>query len=195
MNEAGRNEENYDNSKSHCSGREHAEFDSSRNCPKIMPMAHSPVLRSGKECRAVAVVGDVYQFLATGDDTNGKYATFESIVGPGGGPPPHLHRREEEAFYVLEGEVAFYTDGKRSVLGPGMFANMPVGVPHSFRNETEKPVRMLVTVAPAGLENMFFEFGVEMPAGSTTAAPPTEAEIQKLLAVAPNYGIEVLLSR
>jgi len=169
--------------------------DLSRNCRRMRYMANAPVLRSGRDCRAVAVVGDVYQFLATGEDTNGKYATFESIVRPGGGPPPHIHRREEEAFYVLEGEVAFYIDGNRNALRPGMFANMPVGVPHAFRNETDQPARMLVTVAPAGLEKMFFEFGVEVPPGSTTAAPPTEAEIQKLLAIAPNYGIEVLLPK
>ena len=155
-------------------------------------MTRSPVLTSGKDCRAVAVVGDVYQFLATGDDTEGKYAMWESIVLPGGGPPPHLHRREEEAFYVLEGEMAFYIDGKRTVLTAGMFANMPVGMPHFFKNESNRPARMLVTVAPAGLEKMFFEFGVPVPPGSTTAAPPTDTEIQKLMAIAPNYGIELL---
>ena len=74
-------------------------------------MKRSPVLTGGKDCRAVAAVGDVYQFLATGDDTAGKYATFISVVQPGGGTPPHLHRREEEAFYVLEGEMAFYIEG------------------------------------------------------------------------------------
>jgi len=53
----------------------------------------------------VAVVGDVYRFLATGEDTNGKYALLEAIVPPGGGPPPHVHSREEEGFYILEGEI------------------------------------------------------------------------------------------
>ena len=140
----------------------------------------------------MAVVGDVYWFLATGDDTNGKYASWISVVQPGGGPPPHLHRREEEAFYVLEGEMTFYIEGKRTVLNAGMFANMPVGVAHHFKNESNGLAKMLVTVAPAGLEKMFFEFGVDVPPGSTTAVPPTQAEIQKLLTLAPSYGIEVL---
>jgi uncharacterized RmlC-like cupin family protein len=117
------------------------------------------------------------------------------VVQPGGGPPPHLHRREEEAFYVLEGEMTFFIEGERTVLKAGMFANMPVGVAHHFKNESDRPARMLVTVAPAGLEKMFFEFGVEVPPGSTTAAPPTQVEIQKLLALAPNYGIEMLLPK
>ena len=55
----------------------------------------------------ITLVGDVYRFLATGEDTNGKYALFEALVPPGGGPPPHVHSREEEGFYVLEGEITF----------------------------------------------------------------------------------------
>jgi hypothetical protein len=74
-----------------------------------------------------------------------------------------------------------------------MLANMPVDTLHSFRNESNKPARMLVAVAPAGLEQMFFEFGVPLPDGSTTALPPTKEEIEKLLAVAPPYGIEIRL--
>ena len=76
----------------------------------------------------------------------------------------------------------------------GMFANMPVGTPHSFKNENNKPARMLISVAPAGLEKMFFECGVPVPPGSTTAPSPTKEEIEKLLAVAPRYGVEIRLA-
>ena len=75
----------------------------------------------------------------------------------------------------------------------GTFANMPVGTPHSFRNESDRPAKMLISVTPAGLERMFFEVGVPVEQGATTAPPPTRAEIEKLLEVAPRYGIEVLL--
>src|SRR6478672_2985347 len=151
------------------------------------------VIRSAREGRTVAVVGDVYRFLATGEDTGGKYALWETIVPPGGGPPPHVHSREEEGFYVLEGEISFQVGEERIVATAGMFANMPVGTPHSFKNEGGKPAKMLISVAPAGLERMFFEFGVPLPEGSTTALPPTKEEIEKLLAVAPRYGIELML--
>ncbi len=70
---------------------------------------------------------------------------------------------------------------------------MPVGTPHSFKNEGGKPARMLISVAPAGLEQMFFEVGVPVPPGATTAAPPTKEEIEKLLAAALRYGIEIKL--
>ena len=156
-------------------------------------MSRNPSFNTPPRGRTIAVVGDVYRFLATGDDTNGKYALFEALVPPGGGPPPHVHSREEEGFYVLEGEITFTVNGERVVATAGTFANMPVGTPHSFKNESDKPARMLISVAPAGLEKMFFEVGVPLPEGATTASPPTKDEIEKLLATAPSYGIEIRL--
>ena len=153
----------------------------------------TPTIRTPAKGRTVAVVGDVYRFLVTGEDTNGQYATWETVVLPGGGPPPHVHSREEEGFYVLEGEITFTVNGEKVVAPAGTFANLPAGTPHSFRNESDRPAKMLISVAPAGLERMFFEVGVPLAEGATTALPPTEDEINRLLAVAPNYGIEIRL--
>ena len=158
-------------------------------------MTHPPTLRTPTEGHTVAVVGDVYRFLATGEDTNGKYAMWEAIVPPGGGPPPHVHSREEEGFYILEGEITFQIGDQRIVAKAGTFANMSVGTPHSFKNESNKPARMLISVAPAGLEKMFFECGVPTAQGATTVPPPTKAEIEKLLEIAPRYGIDIKLPK
>jgi len=133
----------------------------------------------------------VYRFFATGEDTNGKYAQCEAIVSPGGGPPLHVHSREEEGFFILEGEITFRIGDTRIVASTGMFANMPVGTPHSFKNESSVPARMLITVAPAGLELMFFEIGIPVVSGATTAPRPTKEEIKNLLEAAPRYGIEI----
>src|SRR5262245_56021726 len=143
--------------------------------------------------RTIAVVGDVYRFLATSEDTNGKYALWEALVPAGGGPPPHVHSLEEEGFYVLEGEITFTIGNQRLIASAGMFANMPVGTSHSFKNEGGKPAKMLISIAPAGLEKMFFEVGVPVPPGATTAPLPTKGEIERLLATAPRYGIEIKL--
>ena len=158
-----------------------------------MSNSHPPTLRTPSQGRTIAVVGDVYRFLATGDDTNGKYALWEAIVPPGGGPPPHVHSREEEGFYILEGEITFHIGEDRIVATAGMFANMPVGTPHSFRNESSTLAKMLISVAPAGLEQMFFEVGVPVAQGATTAAPPAKDEIERLLTIAPRYGVEIRL--
>ena len=154
-------------------------------------MSRIPIINTPPQGRTIAVVGDVYRFLATGDDTNGKYALFEALVGPGGGPPPHVHSREEEGFYVLEGKITFTINGERVVATAGTFANMPVGTPHSFKNESGKPARMLISVAPAGLEQMFIEVGAPLDKGATIALPPTKDEIDRLLAAAPRFGVEI----
>ncbi len=156
-------------------------------------MLRTHTLRNSGEGRTIAVVGDVYRFLATGEDTNGAYAIWEADVPPGGGPPPHVHSREEEGFYILEGEITFQIGEQRIVASAGMFANMPIGTPHSFRNESTRPAKMLISVAPAGLERMFFEVGQPVVPDATTAPPPTKAEIEKLLVAAPRYGIEIRL--
>jgi quercetin dioxygenase-like cupin family protein len=158
-----------------------------------MATTQQPTFRTPVQGRTIAVVGDVYRFLATGENTNGMYAMWEAVVPPGGGPPPHVHSREEEGFYVLEGEITFTVNGERVVATAGTFANMPVGTPHSFRNESDRSAKMLISVAPAGLEQMFMEVGVPLPEGATTALPPTKEEIEKLLAAAPKYGIEIRL--
>ncbi|HWB01085.1 MAG TPA: cupin domain-containing protein [Pirellulales bacterium] len=152
-----------------------------------------PTVRKPQQGRTVGVVGDVYRFLATGDETAGRYAMWEAIVPPGGGPPPHMHSREEESFYVLEGEITFMINGQQHVAGAGTFANMPVGSLHSFTNATDKTARMILSVAPAGLEQMFFEVGVPLTADATRAPPPSKAEIEKLVALAPKYGLQLRL--
>jgi len=157
-----------------------------------MSMPHSAILRTSTEGRTLAIVGDVYRFLATGEETGGKYAIWEAIVPPGGGPPPHIHSREEEAFYVLEGEITFQVGADTFTASAGTFANMPIGSLHSFKNHTDRPARLLISVAPAGLEQMFFEVGHPVPLDESPPRP-TQAEIDKLLATAPRYGIKMVL--
>lgn len=157
-----------------------------------MTKYREPCVRRPGEGRTVGVVGDVYRFLATGAETEGKYAMWEAVVPPGSGPPPHRHSREEESFYVLEGEITFTVDGREVKAGPGTFANMNVGSLHSFGNRSDKPARMIISVAPAGLEQMFFETGIPLEPGAKSAPPPSPAEIDRLLAAAPRYGVEIL---
>jgi mannose-6-phosphate isomerase-like protein (cupin superfamily) len=81
-----------------------------------------PIIRTPQQGCTLSLVGDVYRFLATGEDTNGKYTLIEALVGPGGGPPPHVHSREDEGFYILEGEIAFTIRSRpttRRRTGPG----------------------------------------------------------------------------
>lgn len=138
------------------------------------------------------VVGDALTFLATGDDTGGAYAMMESTLTPGGGPPPHIHRIEEESFYILAGEVTFYVGDTRTVAGPGTFVRVPVGTTHRFKNETDKTSRMLITLVPAGLDRMFRELGVPLEPGQEPP-PPSPEEIHRLMSRAAEFGLEFVL--
>ncbi|TWU49254.1 Cupin domain protein [Rubripirellula reticaptiva] len=104
---------------------------------------------------------------------------------------PHVHRREKKSFYVLEGKITFQIDAKRVVATAGTFAYMTVSTTHSSKNKSNQTAKMIISIAPAGLEEMFFEFGVPLPEGSTSALPPTKDETETLLAIAPKYGIEI----
>ncbi|MCC6821836.1 MAG: cupin domain-containing protein [Verrucomicrobiota bacterium] len=143
----------------------------------------------------VSAVGDVYRMLATGVQTGGAYVLSEARVPPGGGPPPHIHHREDEAFFVLEGEITFQLGGKKLVGRAGTFIQGPRGVPHAFKNESPAPARMLILVTPPGFEKFMVEIGHPLPAFDSPPLPVTPADIQRLLAVAPKYGIEILPPR
>lgn len=157
-----------------------------------MTSTRSAIERRPGEGRRIGIVGDVYRFLATGVETDGKYATFEATVPPGGGPPPHIHTREEESFLVLEGEMTFQLGDQRFVAEAGTFLNMPAGSLHCFKNESDKTAKLLISLAPAGLEEMFFEVGEPLDADTESALPPSHGEIEKLLEAAPRYGLTIL---
>jgi len=152
---------------------------------EIEPM----LVKRPAECKRVGLVGDVYRFVTTGDETGGRYTLLEATVLPGGGPPPHIHRREEETFYVIEGEITFQIGDEKSVCGPGTFVHVPIGNLHGFKNESNQAAKMLITFSPSGLERMFFENGKELNVGEPPE-PTSPEEIEQLLAAAARYGIE-----
>ncbi len=96
--------------------------------------------------------GELYTWLVTGAESGGAYCAVLATVAPGGGPPPHVHRREDVTFYVLEGTPTFRLEDERVVAIPGDFVNVPKGTRHCFRNISLEPVRMVLTFTPAGIE-------------------------------------------
>jgi len=140
--------------------------------------------------RSVWYSGWLLTFLATGEETNGQFALMEQVARKGNVPPRHIHHREDETFYVTEGEMTFYVGDQTIKATAGTMVFAPRDVPHSFAIDSEE-VRMLVMVSPAGAEGFFKECSV--PAPSMTLPPPAEtpySEIQKMMALAPTYGFE-----
>ena len=142
--------------------------------------------------RSVWYNGQLMTFLATAEDTQGKFALIESVARKGNVPPPHIHHREEETFYVLEGEMTFSVGGKTIKATPGTMVCLPRDVAHSFVIDSEQ-VRMLILLTPAGFEGWFKEFSV--PAPAMTLPPQVEvpySDIQRMLESSLRYGIEIV---
>jgi uncharacterized RmlC-like cupin family protein len=116
---------------------------------------------------------------------------LENLTAPGGGPPPHVHTREDEFFYVLDGRFDIRVGDELHHLGPGGFAYVPRGTVHNFRNAAATPSRILVGFTPGGIEGFFRESG--RPAASDAPAPAVDDdEIQRTLTAAKRYGLEAV---
>ena len=119
----------------------------------------------------IAIAGDINSILASKEDDT--YSVFEAKVFPNGGPIPHIQTHEHEEFYVLEGEITFSVDGKEIIAKRETFVNVPPYVIHRFKNKTEILVKMLVILAPGGLENLFVQVGNEVSDTITIHYPIT----------------------
>src|SRR3954470_5317303 len=125
----------------------------------------------------LAVVGDTYTVLLSGEQTAGRFALIDMLIPAGGGPPAHRHAFEE-CFHVVEGSVEVtLRDAPPVRLEAGGTVNIPANAPHWFRNGADVPARLLCTAAPAGLERFFAEFGDRVD--SRTSPPPELSEQEK----------------
>jgi quercetin dioxygenase-like cupin family protein len=139
-----------------------------------------------REDAAIRFLGLPTLMRSTGDATNGAFGLMEHWeMPPGFASPYHTHHLEDEAFYVLEGEVAFVCDGKWMKGGPGTYVFGPREIPHGFKVVGSSPARMLLLCAPAGFERFVLELSV--PFNDFT--PP---DMAKLMAVAAKYKIDIL---
>jgi quercetin dioxygenase-like cupin family protein len=128
------------------------------------------------------MMGDLFIYLVTGTETGGAYFSLQVNVGPGNGPPPHIHHLEDEQFYILEGQLAFQVGGQAILASAGDFLHIPRGIVHSFKNGAS-PARLFSTFTPAGIEGFFRAVGdpaedrsVPVPVTGATIARLTAAE-------------------
>ena len=125
---------------------------------------------------------------ASAQTTGGAFGLIEQSLPAGFASPYHVHRNEDEAFYVLDGEFAFVCDGTWLQAGPGSYVFGPRNVPHGFR-VTRGPARMLLLCAPAGFEQFAIDLSEPEPAPGVTPAPP---DMGRLVATAAKYSIDIL---
>jgi len=134
--------------------------------------------------------GDLYSLLATGKETNNAFFQFEAIVPEGGGPPPHVHSREDESFYIVSGSLEILLGDKTYQAKRGDFVYIARGTIHQFKNVGRDSAVQLVTFVPAGVERFFQEVFAEVKDRNAAPPPVTEELIKRLNKAAPKYGLE-----
>ena len=113
---------------------------------------------------------------ATGEDTGGSFFLQESVVPPGmPGPPPHVHERMHDMFYVLEGTLTVRLGDATRELGPGSFVCAAPGEVHTFSNRSDQPVRLLNFSTPSGWEGYMRELSRAVASGE--AGPEVFADL------------------
>jgi len=142
------------------------------------------------EGQAVWFLRNRMTIKATAESTGGAYGLVESLIAPGFSPPLHVHHREDEAFWVLEGEVSMRCGDRTFRAGPGAFVFLPRDVPHTFVAEGDRPVRMLTLLTPGGGEGVFIEGGRR--AEGDGLPPATPPDIEALKRVSERYGAEIV---
>lgn len=128
---------------------------------------------------------------AAGATTGGVLAGWEILCPRGESPPRHIHRNEDEAWFVLEGNLTFELDGVCHEAAAGAFTWAPRGIPHTFRIDSET-ARMLVFALPAGLEHFFAVVGREAQSRTLPPPNPSPPQIATLVELAAQYGIDVV---
>jgi mannose-6-phosphate isomerase-like protein (cupin superfamily) len=156
-----------------------------------MSTPHELLMEPGQGT-SFSIVGDIVTLKAVSEDTNGQYTLFELRVDPEIGPPPHIHHREGEAFYIQEGELEFHLGNQTVIATPGTFLYSPKGHLHTFKNITNQRAKILVWCIPAGIEEFFAEVGVPVDDPDEPSRPATPEAIERVLVAAPKYGIEFL---
>ena len=147
--------------------------------------------RGPEEGDDIWLLGGLYTFKARGSDNGDAYSLFE-VQGPVA-TPRHLHEREEEGFYVVEGKVTFLIGDQTIEATPGTFAFVPRGVEHGFKLESaEAKLLLLLTPGNAGHEDLFTEMGE--PAGAHEVPPPPESppDVEELAAIAARHGTRIV---
>lgn len=132
-----------------------------------------PTLTDAGSGHTFTMLGATMRLIATAAGTGRRYTVLEQVTPAGWGPPRHVHSREDEIFYILEGSYELHVGDERRTVSAGASAVLPRGIPHGFRNVASAPSRLLSVITPGGLEEYFLAVARYSP-------PPTPAQLLEL---------------
>jgi mannose-6-phosphate isomerase-like protein (cupin superfamily) len=152
--------------------------------------ARKPFILKKGEGESVWSLGGRFTLKVTDAVSDGRFSLVEAVAFRSTEPPLHIHHHEDEAWYILDGQMTFYVGDQSLEAGAGSFVFAPSGIPHTFTVDVE-PTRVLVFASPAGFERFALELGDpamsdKPPAGLAVPGPDV------LAPVAHRYGIDVV---
>jgi len=149
-----------------------------------------PYVRSAEPGNLFWYMGQLMSALAEGEDTGGRLTVYEILFPPDSGPPLHVHEREDEAFYVIEGGLSVRMGDEEFEAPTGSFVFQPRGIPHAFRSSSEG-ARALLLVVPSGFENFFHALGqpAEAMALPPAGRPPSSEQMAQMEAALAEHGV------
>jgi quercetin dioxygenase-like cupin family protein len=165
---------------------------SSMSATPTTPLA--PIALQPGEGESYWFFGQLVTIKAAADTTTGRVGVTDCLGPRGTGSPLHVHRNEDEWFFVIDGELTIWIGGETVVLPAGSFAYGPRDIPHTF-SVTSDTAHFLLVVNPGGFES--FVRAVGQSASSLTIPPaddsePSPEQMAALVALAAEYGIEIL---
>ncbi len=155
----------------------------------VLDNAASSVLETGQG-ESFWLLGDFYAIKTTSKQTGGAYSITEIESFPGNGPPPHIHHKEDECIYIVEGAFTAILGDRVFDVADGDFIRIPKGTMHTYKNVGAIPGKILVILSPGGFERMWAQLG---QSGSLNHRPKEDdlSVLNRLLTLAPGYGLEI----
>jgi quercetin dioxygenase-like cupin family protein len=155
------------------------------------PPAVAPIALAADQGEALWFLGILVTIKSTNESTAGRVAVTDNLAPRGSGSPLHVHHREDEWFYVVDGELTFWVGGQLVDAAAGAFVYGPREIPHTFIVSSET-ARFLLVTEPAGFEGFIRTLG--KPATELVIPPPaTEPpDVEAMTRLAAEYGIEIL---
>lgn len=142
------------------------------------------------EGESVWFTNNLMVLKATAGSTGGAYGLIEALAPAGSGPPLHVHHREDEAFWILDGHLTVRCGEHVFAAGAGSYTFLPRDIPHTFAIEGNSPARILSICSPGGLEQYFVAAG--RPAESAGLPPPAPVDVALLARVGQDFGVEII---
>lgn len=147
-------------------------------------MSSEPVLVQPGEGYDLHAFGEVATVMLGGTQTSNQLAVVSAETPPGLGPPPHIHRDEDELFLVLEGSISYFSGGQWTRVRPGGAVWLPRNSLHTYRNDGDTPSRHWIITTPSGFETFFARCAAEF---ASTGGP----DMERIVDICLEHGIEL----